>query len=860
MALSTPIESGETGGPQAIKPARWRPIVALPVLSALPVLVFAAAVFVYLQQAQQRALESEILQLARYSRQASDLLLQERLSTLHALAALAADGDVSDFSGQAELLLMSRPDWRSITLRNAEGELLQSERRSGDRPPDHFSTNALGPTDAPSAVVVNGNSPFLLVRARIARPGHEVYVLTAQLDLAPFSEALAGLADPNWTLALLDPRGLIAGRSRDPARYVGHEATMSLVNELELANERFFYALNQEGERVFTAFSTSPRTGWTAAIGAPAELVEAPLRHARWAWIGGGLGAVVLAGLLAWLLAYAILRRQSAERSAWALQSEREAEARLTEIATHFPGVMYRRVLQPDGTLSYPYVSPGAAELFGASPEEMFRARPLEVLARDRIMPEDRAVFVEAMRKSAAELSPFVVEVRAVRADGGFVWIRSTATVRRGPDGSVIWDGVMTDVTPLKRSENALKARTDALRATSRVNITIASELDRENLVQSVLDAGRATIGAAFGSFFYNADEASSETLTLYKLSGARYEDFAGFPMPRQTEIFGPTIRGEAIIRIDDVIADPRYGRNAPNRGMPEGHLPVRSYLAAPVISRSGEVLGGLYFGHPEPGMFDETDEETVSGIAAQAAVALENARLFKAAEDEIAQRREAEVRQRMLLAELNHRVKNTLAVVLAIAQQTARTSPTVDQFSDVFQGRIQALANAHTLLTAGSWRSTTLRSLVEAALEPHAGPGGDRATVDGPEVVVPPKQALALSLVLHELATNASKYGALSAAGGELDVSWGPGDGGMLALSWRERAGAGVVQPEREGFGSRLITMNVARELGGGISREYAPEGFSAELRLPWNARTGELVAADDVVEDAAAAAAARA
>ena len=841
------------------RPPRWRTILALPLVSALPVLLFAAAVFVFLTQAQQSAVEREILQVARYAGQAGDLLLEERVSTLRALASLATDGDVSDFQRQARLLLITRPDWRGITLRDEAGRLLAAEGRPAEPAAEPFADVTPPPGGGPVAVVAArpGEPPFLQVRIRASRPGEETYVIGARMDLEPFSTALAGLTDPNWTVALLDTRRVVAARLHDPARFVGRPATPSLLAEIDASRERFFYAQTQEGNRVYTAFSTSPRTGWTAAIGAPAHLVEAALRRAQWAWIGGGLAAVLLAGFLAWLLVYSILKRQAAERRAWQLESERGAEARLSEIAGHFPGVMYRRVLHPDGTISYPYTSPGAAELLGATSDELFRQRPLEQLARDRIHPDDRAAFAEALRRSASDLSPFGVEVRSLRQDGSTCWIRSTASVRRAPDGTVVWDGVMIDISPLKASEHALEARTEALRATSRVNTTIASELDRDTLIQAVLDAGRGMIGAAFGAFFYNVPEGSDEGLPLYKLSGARYEDFAAFPMPRNTGIFGQTMRGEGIVRIADVTVDPRYGGNPPYRGMPAGHLPVRSYLAAPVISRSGEVMGGLFFGHPEPGVFDETAEEVVSGLAAQAAVAMENARLFKAAEDEITQRRQIQAQQKMLLAELNHRVKNTLAVVLAIAQQTAKTSATMDRFGEVFRGRIMALANAHTLLTAGEWRSTTLDKLVATALEPHADPVDGGVTVEGPRVIVPPKQALALSLVLHELATNASKYGALSVAGGELRIAWspaGPKGDEMLSLRWHERVPGPVAAPEREGFGSRLIAMNVRRELGGCVFRDYTREGLQAELRLPWNPETGELVSRPEVGSNGAA------
>ena len=127
------------------------------------------------------------------------------------------------------------------------------------------------------------------------------------------------------------------------------------------------------------------------------------------------------------------------------------------------------------------------------------------------------------------------------------------------------------------------------------------------------------------------------ESYTLYTLSGAPREAFARFPMPRNTAVFGPTFAGEGIVRSPDITKDPRYGQNAPHHGMPEGHLPVRSYLAVPVVSRTGEVLGGLFFGHSEPGVFDERAERIVAAIAVQAAIAIDKARLYQAAQDEIA-------------------------------------------------------------------------------------------------------------------------------------------------------------------------------------------------------------------------------
>ncbi len=163
------------------------------------------------------------------------------------------------------------------------------------------------------------------------------------------------------------------------------------------------------------------------------------------------------------------------------------------------------------------------------------------------------------------------------------------------------------------------------------VGSSVASELELEKVVQVITDAGTAATGAQFGAFFYNVIDQQGARYTLYTISGVPREEFSKFPMPRATALFGPTFRGECLIRLDDVRADPRFGKSAPHHGLPPGHLPVVSYLAVPVRSRSGEILGGLFFGHPEAARFDARHERVVVGIAAQAAIAIDNARSFQA-------------------------------------------------------------------------------------------------------------------------------------------------------------------------------------------------------------------------------------
>jgi PAS domain S-box-containing protein len=163
----------------------------------------------------------------------------------------------------------------------------------------------------------------------------------------------------------------------------------------------------------------------------------------------------------------------------------------------------------------------------------------------------------------------------------------------------------------------------------NRVGEAINATLDLQDVVQVVTDAATELTGADFGAFFYNVIREDGEAYTLYTLSGVPRAAFERFPMPRNTKIFDPTFKGTAVVRIADVKQDPRYGRNPPYHGMPEGHLPVTSYLAAPVKNIAGDVLGGLFFGHKDAGVFTEEHERLVVGIAAQAAVAIERAHLF---------------------------------------------------------------------------------------------------------------------------------------------------------------------------------------------------------------------------------------
>jgi two-component sensor histidine kinase len=393
-------------------------------------------------------------------------------------------------------------------------------------------------------------------------------------------------------------------------------------------------------------------------------------------------------------------------------------------------------------------------------------------------------------------------------------------------------------LSPPRETERALREDAQILEALYRVGATVSAELDLGRAVQVVTDAATELTGAAFGSFFYNVLDERGESYMLYTLSGVPRDAFSKFPMPRNTAVFGPTFRGEGIVRSDDITKDPRYGKNDPHRGMPEGHLPVRSYLAAPVVSRSGEVLGGLFFGHPEPGVFTERAERILAGIAPQAAIAIDNARLYQAAQLEIAERRKVEAHQQFLLAELNHRVRNMLAVVMGIASQTARGSDSVRGFTDSFLGRLTSLARAHTMLTDRNWNSMPLGKLVEDSIAGHVGLEDPRISMSGADVTLDPKTTVSISMILHELMTNAAKHGALSSPNGRIEIAWeltdGNGAAPRLRLGWSESGVSGLGPPTRRGFGTRMIEMTAAHELGGAATLSWRPHGLHCGIEFP--------------------------
>jgi PAS domain S-box-containing protein len=317
----------------------------------------------------------------------------------------------------------------------------------------------------------------------------------------------------------------------------------------------------------------------------------------------------------------------------------------------------------------------GAERIFGYTADEIV-GKSVTILIPPDHVDEEPSILA---RLKAGERIEHYETVRA-RKDGSLVEISLTVSPIRAADGTIIGASkVARDISERKQAEQALSEQAEIIETVYRLGQTLAGELDLQTLAEAVTDAATSISGARFGAFFYDVPDEPSESRMLYALSGVPPEAFPHFPLLRTSEILAPCIKDDGIVIIDDVKKDPRYSKSSPYYGMPESDLSVTSYLAVPVISRSGRVSGGLFFGHPDKGIFTARVGRIVDGLAAQASIAMDNARLFEASkrahadaeraanenEELYRQAEESSQLKEEFLATVSHELRNPLNAIL---------------------------------------------------------------------------------------------------------------------------------------------------------------------------------------------------
>jgi PAS domain S-box-containing protein len=393
------------------------------------------------------------------------------------------------------------------------------------------------------------------------------------------------------------------------------------------------------------------------------------------------------------------------------------------------------------------------------------------------IHPDDWVRMTEELKPVMADQTPYTTEVRYRSAEGEYRWhIIRAAPVHNAATGEFNgWVGTSVDIHDLKLTEAALRVSEERL-----------------SLAQSAAGIGVFDWDVPSGKVTW-----TEEQERLFGMEkGAFKEDFSGWEERVLPEDLGPANKA-----IEEALA--RHG--------PDINLNYR--IRRPDGIRNIDTIA-LFF-------YDEKGAPLrMVGVNI-----------------DITRYKEAENRQNLLIRELHHRVKNTLATVQAIVGSTARTASSIDDFYQGFVGRIVSLARTHNLLTEDLWQKAALEDLVQTELGPYEDEARNRITIEGPHLELPSEAAVPIGMAIHELTTNAAKHGALSTFGGQVDVRWRvePGEQRpVLHFTWVEHGGPRVSTPTRQGFGTRLLQRVLATQLQAEVSMDFPEEGLRFSMRMP--------------------------
>jgi PAS domain S-box-containing protein len=464
-----------------------------------------------------------------------------------------------------------------------------------------------------------------------------------------------------------------------------------------------------------------------------------------------------------------------------------------------------------------------AEKLFGWSAEEAVHRRMADLIIPDRYREHhDRGLRIYR-ETGQGPLLRKRVEITALRRDGEEFPVELSISPF-DYDGTQMFIGFIRDISNRRRTLQLLEKQVRQVVLLGEVTALAAETKSVADVLQLCLDAVCELSGWPVGHAYVPSEDSTLELVptAIWHVDDEKYERLRQVTMSsrfRSGVGLPGTIWQTQNVRWVADISQP--GANFP-RFRELRDLGVRSAFGVPIKS-GDKVIAVLEF-------FNDTVTERDPNV-------LLIARTFGDQVGRVLERREVMQRQEMLVAELNHRVKNMLAVVLAIAMHTARGTNSVDLFKKEFSGRLVSLGRSYSLLTASEWKQTPIKGVIEEIVLPHV--PDQRLDFQGPEISLSAKATLAMSMILHELVTNAVKYGALSVPAGRIALRWMLADreaaAAEVALFWQETGLTGLQEPEqRSGFGSKLIEMSTRQELGGRVETVYHPEGIRYDFRFP--------------------------
>jgi len=501
-----------------------------------------------------------------------------------------------------------------------------------------------------------------------------------------------------------------------------------------------------------------------------------------------------------------------------------------------------------------------AERLFGYSSQELV-GRPVRILIPPERQSEEGEILARLRRGERIEH----FETQRISKDGRRIEISLTISPVRDASGAIIGASkIARDITAIKLAEveriRLLRENATVTDTLNTVGAIVASDLDRDKIVQAVTDAATGLTDAEFGAFFYNVVDQAGDSYSLYTISGIPREAFATFPMPRATDLFRPTFTGIGVVRSADVTKDARYGHNPPHYGMPTGHVPVRSYLAVPVKGRSGDVIGGLFFGHSQVGQFSERHERLAVGVASWASVALENSRMYAAVQD-------ASRIKDDFLASLSHELRTPLSAIVGYARmlrsgmlgpdKLQKAVDTIDRNATSLTQIVEDVLDISRIVSGKirlNVQPVDLPDLVHSAVDaiaPAAEAKGIRVeTVIDPQAAPISGDPERLQQVLWNLLSNAVKF---TNRGGKIQVRLGRVDSHIeVAVSdtgigiapeflphvfERFRQGDAGSTRERGGLGIGLSIARQLTEMHGGTIEASSPgsgQGATFRVKIP--------------------------